>query len=60
MTKMDKTAADMIAIYFAGIAKTAAELRDAIAHLNATIFGGALNVEVIARDNEGKQGIKMF
>jgi len=61
MTSTDKIAADMIALYFAGIKKTAADLREAITALDQTsLFDGGLNIEAIARDNEARQGIKMF
>ncbi|NUM72737.1 hypothetical protein HUU40_00105 [candidate division KSB1 bacterium] len=61
MNASDKIAADMIAIYFAGVAKTQKELRQAIVALqNTTLFEDALNVEAIARHNESTQGVKMF
>ena len=61
MTASNKIAADMIAIYFAGIAKTAEDLRKAITALDqTTLFDGALDIEAIARHNEATQGIKMF
>ena len=61
MTTNDKIAADMIAIYFHGVMKTASELRDAIKMLDETnLFESKLNVEEIARYNESTQGINMF
>lgn len=61
MTATDKIAADMIAIYFAGVAKTQKELRQAIIALNnTTLFDEALNVDAIARHNEATQGFKLF
>ena len=64
MTKLygsDKIAAEMIAIYWAGIAKDAASLRESIRALDeSALFDGSLNIEAIARENEATQGIKMF
>lgn len=61
MTRTDKIAADMIAIYFAGFAKTPAELRQAIIALNnTTLFGEKLNIEEIARHNEATQGVRLW
>lgn len=61
MNASDKIAADMIAIYFAGVAKTQKELRQAIVALNnTTLFEDALNVEAIARHNEATQGVRLF
>jgi hypothetical protein len=61
MTASDKIAADMIAIYFAGIAKTQEELRGAITALDqTTLFDGGLNIEAIARHNEATQGVRLF
>ena len=57
-----KTIADMIALYFAGKVKTQSELRAAIRSLNeTTLFDLAdADLEIIARDNEARQGVKMF
>jgi len=63
MKTQNQTAADMIAIWFAGKVKTAAQLREAVQALaDSTLFPGmtAADVEEIARDNETRQGIKMF
>ena len=60
MTKIDQTAADMIAIYFAGVVKNQKQLREAIEALNNTrLFDGFINVEAVARHNEATQGVKM-
>lgn len=60
MTKIDQVAADMIAIYFAGVVKNQKQLREAVEALNKTrLFNGFLNVEAIARHNEATQGVKM-
>jgi hypothetical protein len=63
MTKFEQALADMTSIWFAGKVKTAAELRDVIGQL-ATMPNyreiPANRLEYIARDNEMRQGIKMF
>ena len=63
MTKIEQALADMVAIWFFDKVKTAAELRDIIAQL-ATLpnFTDLTQdrLEFIARDNEMRQGIKMF
>ncbi|QXN72450.1 hypothetical protein RCTHUNDERBIRD_41 [Rhodobacter phage RcThunderbird] len=63
MTPQNKLIADMISIYFAGVAKTQEELRSAISALAATkLFKdvSAEDVEAIARHNEATQGINFF
>ena len=63
MTNIEQALAEMTAIWFAGKVKTAKELRDVIAEL-ATMPNykdtSAERLEFIARDNEMRQGIKMF
>ena len=59
LTSSDKVAADMIAVFFAGISKTQEDLREAITALDETsLFDGSLNVEAIARHNEATQGVR--
>ena len=60
MKTQNRIAADMIAIWFAGKVKTAAQLREAVQQLaNTTLFPGMTNsdVEEIARHNEETQGV---
>lgn len=63
MTKIEQALADMTAIWFAGKVKTAKELRDTIVQL-ATLPDfkdlTADRLEYIARDNEARQGVKLF
>lgn len=63
MTPQNKLIADMISIYFAGVAKTQEELRSAISALAATkLFKNvsAEDIEAIARHNEATQGVRLF
>lgn len=63
MKAQNKLIADMISLYFAGVAKTPEELRKAISSLAATtLFTDvtADDVEAIARHNEATQGIHFF
>lgn len=62
MNNQANTLENMVAIYFAGKEKSPAELRDAIAALNSTtLFNlSADELEAVARENEAKQGVKMF
>jgi hypothetical protein len=55
---------DIVAIYFAGVAKTQTELRAFIAGMvdamPPQVKLTAAQAEALARDNEAKQGVKMF
>lgn len=55
---------DIVAIHFAGVAKTPAELRQAISGF-ADCMPESVRLtegerEQVARDNEARQGVKMF
>ena len=56
--------ADIVAIYFAGVEKTQSELRDFVNGIvncmPASVRLTAAEAEQIARDNEMRQGVKMF
>jgi hypothetical protein len=56
---MTKTFENMIALYFAGVVKTGAELRAAIKTLNETTLFNLTDeeCEMVARKNEEAQGI---